>query len=183
MVITDVHDFQKIVAEARDECNSVEPQVVAELVYTTMTDQERIAAFKMILPDAVRRILNDPPTLTSVEPNPIADTSTSEQNSDLAGSMSDSEPKVGPIQPGQSRKFVGYFMARAFAPEFGSKMLGDLTRDMVDLVAKYRLRQSAELAAKAAHWEKLLLTMIEYGAEHVRDLPESQVRDILNGDV
>lgn len=183
MTVSDWHELQALVVAARDQADSVDPATVADLVFTWMTDGERLAALRMILPDAVRRILNDPPTSTISEATPSDGPSMSEQDPDTAESRYPSAPKPSMIRPGPVRKLGGYFSHRAYAPEFGSRMLGTLTREMVSQVSHFRQQQSDELAAKSARWEKLHMTMIEYDVEQVHDLPESLVRDILSGGV
>lgn len=153
------------VLTARDDHDTVNPDEVAKHVYHALNCDERDSVLRLILPNAVRHVLNYPPSET-VQPT-------------IAGPVSSDQTLVGPSRMARA----SYFMRRAYAPEFGECYLGDLTPEMVQQVSAYRFQQSHALAAKAIAFENLHKAMVEHDAAHVSDLSVALVGSILDGGV
>jgi hypothetical protein len=179
-------EFGCLVITARDKTitdRGVEIDAVVKQLLADLRTRDRLAVLEVILPDAVRRVLNNPPP-TKPMPSTIHHPSATSDDPDLAKDTS--TPNTLAQDQGPSwRSMYAYFKRTLWAPEFGDyhRPLGDLTAEMVAQVAAYRHAQGADVEAQAVRLDTLRQLMIDEGASIVADLPVQKVRDILTGGV
>ncbi len=186
-------EFQQKVIAARDailaedeSLTSLDPTDVAARLLTGMSRASRESLLRLILPDAVRRVLNDPPAPTKEGSESRAISSVSESDPDQATTIMASASKGTTLLPGPSKRSIAAFFKRTYwAPEFGDQhhMLGMMTAEMVGQVAAYRSQQGADVTAQALRLKTLQQLMLDEHVEKVSDLPVEKVKDILSGGV
>lgn len=157
--------LRELIAQARDELDTVDPQVVAAAVEARLGQAERLEFFTLLLPDYVRHVL-------------VLAPGTGQETDDRTLTKRGMSP--GPSKR-RARALRGFYTKAVHAPEFGWAMLGDCTREMIAQVASFRHGQADAVRQAAESFEKLALVMDERDVQTVSELPEAIVRGILDG--
>src|SRR5206468_1139381 len=134
------------------DCAGVPAEDVATLIIDHASTRDRLALLRLVLPNAVRAILNDSPAATTPEPMLMNDSSLPEQDSTQPAATFASQTNAAPPRAGLSyrTRLSAVFQQQMWATGWEEHiMIGRLTADLLAQVADYREGQSKAVAEKA----------------------------------
>jgi len=161
--------FRDVVAENP----GVTPEDAATAVKARLSRQDYPAALDQALPALAREVLAsvaaEPVLPVAAEPVPPIS-----QSRRRAGKPSAASPKVAAL-----RKYGAVYRQWLHVGDGLRRMLGDCSADEILYAIKTRERIAADNLAVAGRLREVHTLMLQRGARHVRDLPESEVAAVL----